>query len=153
MRSMEMNEISQKIRKWLEMVSNDKIDPWKDIYNSDDDMHPLRHDAKPIDPTQDFSDVSDLYSECSSDEESSSLEEENNDDNEKTFTYRGHRDEDGLFHHCGEIAFDNGDVLRADFKHGIRHGDAVIISPRNNISRIIGTYVDGKLQGKGQVVR
>ena len=151
---MEKDEVTQKLRKWLEMVSNDKIDPWKDIYNVEDDVHPLRHDAKPVDPTQDFADVSDLYSDCSSEEESSSLEgDTKDDDDEKTYTYKGHRDDDGFFHHFGEIAFDNGDVIRADFKHGIRHGDAVIISPRTGISRIIGTYVDGKLQGKGQVVR
>ena len=41
----------------------------------------------------------------------------------------------------------------ADFEHGIRNGDGVVLSTRNNIARLCGKYVRGKLQGKGKLVR
>ena len=68
------------------------------------------------------------------------------------YTYKGKKDSDGRFHIYGSLTFDNGDVVSSEFRHGVRHGDAVIISERNNISRLCGTYVHGKLQGKGTMV-
>ena len=143
---MDAGNVSVKLEKWLEMVSNDKEDPWKDFEETD---VALSKHAKPIDPTQDFTDVSDLYSDSSS--EDSFLDGSEN-DKSKDYTYRGHRDDDGLFDCVGTVAFDNGDIIQGEFKHGVRNGDAVVISPRAGISRLIGTYVDGKLQGKGQLV-
>ena len=35
---------------------------------------------------------------------------------------------------------------------GKRDGDSVIISPRNNISRLVGTYENGELEGRGKVI-
>ena len=143
---MDANELTEKLRKWLELISDDKVDPWKDV---DEFYTPLSKHAKPIDPTQEFSDVSDLYSDSSSEE--SFLEGEEN-DKSKNYTYRGHRDDEGLFDCVGTLSFENGDIIQGEFKHGVRHGDAVVISPRAGISRLIGTYTDGKLQGKGQLV-
>jgi len=40
----------------------------------------------------------------------------------------------------------------ADFEHGIRNGDGVVISTRNNIARLCGNYKSGKLQGKGKLI-
>lgn len=147
---MDVQDVSKKLRKWLADVSDDHIDPWKDLEETENES-PSRN-AKPIDPTQDFTDVSDLYSDCSSSEESYEDGEEENEDS-KNYTYRGYRDEEGFFHSSGTIEFENGDIIHAVFKHGIRNGDAVVISPRAGISRLIGTYVNGKLQGKGQLVR
>ena len=142
---MDSLEVSQKLRKWLETISDDK-DPWKDVEGSES---PISRNAVPIDPTQSFTEVSDMYSDSSSEE--SSLEGGEN-DLFKNYTYRGYRDDQGLFHSVGTITFDNGDVIQSEFKHGIRNGEAVVISPRSGISRLIGIYVDGKLQGKGQLV-
>ena len=143
---MDVNEITEKLRKWLDLISDDKVDPWKVVEES---VAPLSKHAKPIDPTQEFSDVSDLYSDSSSEE---SFLEGGENDKSINFTYRGHRDDEGLFDCVGTISFDNGDIIQGEFKHGVRHGDAVVMSPRAGISRLIGTYVDGKLQGKGQLV-
>ena len=143
---MDKHEVSQKLRKWLESISDDKIDPWRDVEETES---PISKNASPIDPTQDFAEVSDIFSDSESEE--SSLEGEEN-DIFKNYTYRGYRDEEGLFHSSGTITFDNGDIIQSEFKHGIRSGDAVVISSRSEISRLIGTYVDGKLQGKGQLV-
>ena len=68
------------------------------------------------------------------------------------FSYKGKKDADGRFHVYGTLTFDNGDVVSSEFRHGVRHGDAVIVSERNNISRLCGTYVNGKLQGRGTLV-
>ena len=138
--------LSQKLRKWLDNISDNKTDPWKDVEGT---KSPISKNAKPIDPTQDFTEVSDIFSDSSSEE--SSLEGDEN-DIFKNYSYRGYRDEEGLFDSVGTITFDNGDIIQGEFKHGIRNGDAVVISPRKEISRLIGTYIDGKLQGKGQLV-
>lgn len=143
---MDVLEVSQKLRKWLDHISDNKNDPWKDVEETES---PISKHAKPIDPTQYFTEVSDIFSDSSSEE--SSLEGEEN-DILRNYNYRGYRDEDGLFHSSGTITFDNGDIIQGEFKHGIRSGDAVVISPRSQISRLIGTWVDGKLQGKGQLV-
>ena len=140
-------EVSEKLRRWLEGVSNPNIDPWED--QTENEL-PISKTAKPIDPTQDFTELSDLLSDSSSCEESSLEGEEI--DSFGNYTYRGYRDEKGLFHSSGVITFENGDIIHAEFNHGVRHGEAIIISPRNGISRLIGTYIDGKLQGKGQLV-
>ena len=50
------------------------------------------------------------------------------------------------------MTFSNGDEIMADFEHGIRNGDGVVISTRNNIARLCGNYKSGKLQGKGKLV-
>jgi hypothetical protein len=68
------------------------------------------------------------------------------------FLYKGKKDSDGRFHTYGRLTFDNGDVVASEFCHGVRHGDAVIISERCGISRLCGTYVQGKLQGRGTLV-
>ena len=68
------------------------------------------------------------------------------------FKYSGPRDSQGLFHGGGRVTFSNGDEIMADFDHGIRNGDGVVISTRNNIARLCGKYVRGKLQGRGKVV-
>lgn len=149
----DQNLLSEMLRKWLEMVADGKMDPWKNVDESDlSQMSPLSKTAKPIDPTHNFTDVSDLYSDASSEEESSTEGDEEEVFGSYGFCYRGYRDEDGLFDSVGTIEFENGDIIQGEFKHGIRNGDAVVMSPRSGISRLIGTYVDGKLQGKGQVV-
>jgi hypothetical protein len=68
------------------------------------------------------------------------------------FKYAGPRDSNGLFHGGGYLTFTNGDEVMADFRHGVRDGDGVVISPRMEIARLCGTYVRGKLQGKGKLV-
>ena len=73
--------------------------------------------------------------------------------NDSNFVYKGHTDLDGLFHGWGEVHFSNGDILYCDFEHGIRNGDAVIVSHRNDISRLCGTYVKGRLNGLAKLVR
>ena len=45
-----------------------------------------------------------------------------------------------------------GDVVTSGFQHGVREGDAVIISPRSNLARLVGTYEKGQLEGRGRVV-
>ena len=140
-------EASEKLRRWLEDISDASVDPWKD---QTENKSPVSKNAKSIDPTHDFVELSDLLFDSSSCDESSSEGEEN--DSYGNYTYRGYRDEEGLFHSNGTITFECGDIIHAEFNHGVRHGDAIVISPRNGISRLIGTYNDGKLQGKGQLV-
>ena len=57
-----------------------------------------------------------------------------------------------MFHGGGRVTFSNGDEIMADFEHGVRNGDGVVIGSRNNIARLCGKYVKGKLQGKGKLV-
>ena len=68
------------------------------------------------------------------------------------FKYRGKRDSADRFHVFGTVTFDDGDVVTSEFRHGVRHGSAVIESQRNDISRLCGTYVDGKMQGRAKLV-
>ena len=48
--------------------------------------------------------------------------------------------------------FPIGDVVTSGFQNGVRDGDAVIISPRSNLARLVGTYEKGQLEGRGRVV-
>ena len=121
-----------------------------------------------IDPTRNFTHKSDYVL---SDEEEEEEEGDDEDDGEDGFEYRGRYDKNDLFHGEGTLTFDNGekakmenhanflnlcprsgDVIRCNFKNGIRHGDAIIECPREGILRLCGSYVDGKLQGPGRIV-
>ena len=67
-------------------------------------------------------------------------------------SYRGGRDDDGRYHRGGTVVFANGASLLCDFDHGVRHGDGVVISPSNNITRLCGSYVNGSIEGKVTLV-
>ena len=69
-----------------------------------------------------------------------------------SFVYRGKRDGTGYFHIFGTLSFVNGDVVTSEFCHGVRHGSAVVESSRNDIARLCGTYVHGKMQGRAKLV-
>ena len=66
--------------------------------------------------------------------------------------YEGKRDLDGHYHIHGTVTYPNGDTVTCQFDHGARHGDAVIISPRTKMDRIVGTYIQNRLEGKGRLV-
>ena len=68
------------------------------------------------------------------------------------FKYRGPKDENGLPHHCGTMTYENGDVVTCGFRHGKRNGEVVIMSPRSDIARLVGTYQRGQLEGRGRVI-
>mgnify|MGYP001161651556 FL=1 len=70
-----------------------------------------------------------------------------------TFLYRGTKDADGRFDVFGTVTYENGDIVSADFVHGVKEGQVVMISPRNqNVSRIVGRCVNDKLEGKGKII-
>ena len=51
------------------------------------------------------------------------------------------------------MTYENGDIVTADFVHGVKEGKVVMISPRSkNVSRIVGRCVKGKLEGKGKII-
>jgi len=42
--------------------------------------------------------------------------------------------------------------MMCDFRHGVRHGEGVVVCPQKGVARLCGTFVEGKLQGKVQLV-
>ena len=125
---------------WLAKLSDPNEDPWPD---GTADESPLEDSWVVTDPTNEFNDLSDTWT----DEEEVELEPE-----EIDYVYKGKRDANDCFHPFGTLTFDNGDVVTSEFHHGVREGNGVVQSPRNNISRLCGTYVNGKMQGRGKLV-
>lgn len=145
---------TERLRLWLSSMSDPLRHPWPE---GGADRSPIAGDAVIADPTSGFGQDSDVEEEelsnrDSSDVSSSESEYEEEEEEEEAFKYRGRRDDDGLYYGGGVLTFTNGDVVMADFDRGVRSGDGVVISPRNGISRLCGTYSDGKLQGRGQLV-
>jgi len=113
------------ISQWLSQMADSAWDPWPDYVMDDDEEESM---VAIVDPTMD-----------------EKLQTEK-------FTYRGKTDAQGSFHVYGTLTYDNGDVVTSEFKHGVKHGDAVVICPRKNIARLVGTYKHDRLQGRGKVV-
>lgn len=67
--------------------------------------------------------------------------------------FKGQLDDRGLFQGSGRLSHENGDELNGWFEDGTPIGDVVITSPRQDISRLIGSYKDGALNGKATIVR
>ena len=125
---------SRVLKEWIERVSDPNRDPWPKLQESDDYFlaEELSNDAIVTDPTAQF--------------------RENKVTENCGFTYKGSRDEDGRFHHGGTVYFDNGDCIMCDFDHGVRNGDAVVLSRRNGIARLCGNYVEGEMNGRGKLI-
>ena len=51
---------SEQLSKWIEWISNSRIDPWP---NGKVDSNPLDPDSQVIDPTQNFFDISDEWTD------------------------------------------------------------------------------------------
>ena len=140
------NSASQTIKEWLAQMSDPSWDPWpgKKAFPSFEDEP--QGDVIYFDPIAENDVDEEASDEEVSDEEAS--DEEVSDEE----TYRGKRDLEGHYHLYGTVTYPNGDVVSTQFEHGVRHGDAVIISPRTKMVRIVGTYVQNRLQGKGRLV-
>ena len=119
---------TSKLRAWLEQMANPSLDPWPH-WQPDPTAGPSVEGGERviIDPTY---------------------------DHEKTlnYSYRGKRDKDGQFDVYGTCTYENGDIVTSEYNHGIKQGEALIISPRKNLARLVGYYVNDRLQGKGKMV-
>ena len=125
MKNFDSKTPSRKVAEWLEKMGNSSEDPWPQIIEFFD-QNVTMEKIVPIDPIMEH----DL-------------------ENEKV-SYKGKKDEQGRFDEFGTINFvDSGDSVTCEFVNGTKHGEAVIISPRNNISRLVGNYEEDLLQGKG----
>jgi len=102
-----------------------------------------------VDPTMEFTSRSEVENkivnggaEEESDESSDvqSCDSDSASPNRAEYTYTGSRDSDGFFHGGGRITFSNGDEIVADFEHGIRNGDGMVISTRSNIARLWSSH-------------
>ena len=122
------NTATQTVKEWIAQFSDPSWDPWPS--------------SKTIKGFEDEPQGDVIYSDPIVE----------NDVNEEECTYRGKRDPDGRYHIYGTVTYPNDDVVSTEFVHGVRHGDAVIISPRTKMDRIVGTYVQNRLEGKGKLV-
>ena len=139
---------SVRLKKWLEFMGNLSNDPWPGSLQGERDYcdsTPLDDEVianASIDPTASFADITDEWTETDSEADEAEID----------FVYRGKKDTEGRFHYYGTVTFDNGNILTSEFEHGIRHGEAVIISERTGISRLCGNYNRGRLHGRGKMV-
>ena len=123
----EREEATQKLRQWLEEVSNPSLNPWPDFVIPEEVEEDEDEDDPVIDPIADHGPDDD----CS---------------------YKGKRDKDGKYHIYGTLTYPDGDIVNTEFNHGEKHGEAVVISPRRGLSRLVGTYVNDHFEGKGKLV-
>ena len=135
----------QVLEEWLTRLSDPNREPWT---REDCDQTELLPGAVVTDPTAEFNDLTDTVAPSDDDESGDNDEEEE----EIDYVYKGKRDSKDRFDIFGTLTFDNGDVVSSEFKNGIRDGGAVVVSPRNNIARLCGTYVNGKMQGRAKLV-
>ena len=68
------------------------------------------------------------------------------------YIYDGARDEDDMFHGEGSVTFDDGGEITGSWCRGARSGKCSITN-HDGTMRIQGTFKNGKLCGKGRVVR
>lgn len=121
------DNIANRVREWLCHMGNSCIDPWPSITITEDTEEVSETNVVYLDPLKDKS-------------------------NEDIITYKGKRDSQGRFDIWGTLTYADESTFTGEFKNGVKHGDAVIVSPNQGFSRVIGTYVQDKLQGKGKVV-
>ena len=121
-------EATSKLRAWLEQMSNPSLDPWPHWQPDPIASQSVEWGDKVIiDPTYDHEDT-------------------------LKYSYRGRRDSEGQFDVYGTVTYENGDIVTSEYKNGIKEGEALIISPRKNLARLVGSYVNDRLQGKGKMV-
>ena len=131
------------LRDWLTKIGDPLWDPWPnvtDIPPSDNNDSDDNDDSSLEDA--DYETVEDSLDAIKIDP---TIED-------APFKYRGPKDENGLPHHCGTMTYENGDVVTCGFRHGKRNGEVVIMSPRSDIARLVGTYQRGQLEGRGRVI-
>ena len=121
-------EATSKLRAWLEQMSNPSIDPWPHWQpDTRAGSSVALGERITIDPTYDHADT-------------------------LQYSYSGKRNADGLFDVYGTVTYENGDIVTSEYQDGIKQGEALIISPRKNLARLVGSYVNDRLEGKGKIV-
>ncbi len=118
------SEAAKIIQNWLDRIGDPSWDPWPEELSVFENLV-SKNEPICIDPIAEKSDEQDVQS------------------------YKGKKDELGRFDEFGTVTYHDGDVLTSEFRNGFRHGDAVILSPRKNLARLVGTYIEGQLEGKG----
>ena len=144
--------VQNTLRDWLTKIGDPLWDPWPnvtDIPSSDNNENDNEYGNDCDDSDKDDS-LEDTHYEA--DEDSFNAIKIDPTIKDGPYKYRGPKDEDGLPHHCGTMTYENGDVVTCGFRHGKRNGQVVIMSPRNDIARLVGTYQRGQLEGRGRVI-
>lgn len=149
-------EAAKALKEWLEGVSEPNVDPWPD---GEVDPSPLSADAKAIDPFH-WVRVFRIWRKPSPCDQGGGGDGAPEHHPKRSAgvafaqQFRGSVDASGFLNSFGTAVFDGGDSITCRFSHGIRQGSVVLISPRNDITRLCGTCdsEDGRLQGRGVVV-
>ncbi|TRY63804.1 hypothetical protein TCAL_15195 [Tigriopus californicus] len=132
---METSAVASTLRDWFMKVGDPLVDPFPN--RKEDEEHLLDNHSSSINPWHGFFDnVSPSSGHCSN----------------KNVTYKGQLNDKGLRQGSGRLFHENGDELNGWFDNGKPSGDVVITSPRRDISRLIGTYRDGCLNGRATMV-
>ena len=138
------------LRDWLTKIGDPLWDPWPNVTDIHSDNNENDNDNGNDSSDNDDS-LEDAHYEADDGDSFNAIKIDPT-IKDAPYKYRGPKDEDGLPHHCGTMTYENEDVVTCGFRHGKRHGEVVIMSPRSDISRLVGTYQRGQLEGRGRII-